>query len=137
MPGVSPGNTVYLPGFNEGTLFYTGDCHARQGQGKPCGVALEVTSRVTLTFEVVKGGGIQWPLIEAREGVMSRSTRPMGGRCPHAHAELAGWLESYYGFSRPDAYQPHTQASGLYVGNMVDTTCSLVASVEKRYLGRS
>ena len=28
-----------------------------------------------------------------------------------------------------------TQAGGLYVGNMVDTTYSLVASIEKAYLG--
>jgi hypothetical protein len=31
----------------------------------------------------------------------------------------------------PNAYQLLTQAGGLYVGNMVDTTYSLVASVDK------
>ncbi|MBX6765520.1 MAG: acetamidase/formamidase family protein [Rubrobacteraceae bacterium] len=138
VPDVRPGNTVYLPVFNEGALFYTGDCHARQGQGELCGVALEVTSRVTLSFEVIKGGGIEWPRIESEERIMTvGSARPMEDAARIAYAELVGWLESDYGFSRPDAYQLLTQAGGLYVGNMVDTTYSLVASVEKRYLGRS
>jgi hypothetical protein len=43
---------------------------------------------------------------------------------------LIGWLEEEHGFSRLDAYQFLTQAGGLYVGNMVDTTYSLVASVD-------
>jgi amidase len=29
-----------------------------------------------------------------------------------------------------------TQAGGLYVGNMVDTTYSLVAAIEKKHLSR-
>jgi amidase len=36
-----------------------------------------------------------------------------------------------------DAYQLLTQAGGLYVGNMVDTTYSLVASIDKQYVVRS
>ena len=34
VPDVKPGNTVYLPVWNSGALVYTGDCHARQGQGE-------------------------------------------------------------------------------------------------------
>ena len=51
VPDVKPGNTIYLPVWNEGALFYTGDCHARQGQGERCGVALEITSKVTVVLE--------------------------------------------------------------------------------------
>src|ERR671919_305542 len=64
VPDVKPGNTVYLPVWNEGALFYTGDTHANQGQGELCGVALEITSRVTVTFELDKGRAIEWPRIE-------------------------------------------------------------------------
>jgi amidase len=45
-------------------------------------------------------------------------------------------VEEEYGYDRWDAYQLLTQAGGLYVGNMVDTTYSLVASVAKEHLGR-
>ena len=64
------------------------------------------------------------------------SARPMEDAARIAYAELIGWLAEEHGFSRPDAYQLLTQAGGLYVGNMVDTTYSLVASVEKKYLTR-
>jgi amidase len=137
VPDVRPGNTVYLPVWNEGALFYTGDCHARQGQGELCGVALEITSRVTVAFEVIKGGGIEWPRIESEDRLMTvGSARPMEDAARIAYAELIGWLEDEHEFSRLDAYQLLTQAGGLYVGNMVDTTYSLVASIDKRYLVR-
>jgi amidase len=137
VPDVKPGNTVYLPVFNEGALFYTGDCHARQGQGELCGVALEITSEVTVSFEVIKGGGIEWPRIESEDALMCvGSARPMEDAARIAYTELIGWLADEHGVSRPDAYQFLTQAGGLYVGNMVDTTYSLVASIEKQYLTR-
>jgi acetamidase/formamidase len=137
VPDVCPGNTVHLPVWNEGALFYTGDTHARQGQGELCGVALEITSRVTLVFDVIKGKSIQWPRIESADRLMTvGSARPMEDAARIAYAELAGWLASDYGWSLPNAYQLLTQAGGLYVGNMVDTTYSLVASVEKSVAAR-
>ncbi len=135
VPDVRPGNTVYLPVWNEGALFYTGDCHARQGQGELCGVALEITSKVTVVFDVIKGKALEWPRIESEEAIMVvGSARPMEDAARIANTELILWLEEEYGFDRLDAYQLLTQAGGLYVGNMVDTTYSLVASIEKRYL---
>jgi acetamidase/formamidase len=135
VPDVRPGNIVYLPVWNRGALVYTGDCHARQGQGELCGVALEITARVTVTFTVIKDQQIAWPRIESAEALMVvGSARPMEDAARIANAELVLWLEHAYGYTRWDAYQLLTQVGGLYVGNMVDTTYSLVASVPKRYL---
>ena len=137
VPDVKPGNTVYLPVWNSGALVYTGDCHARQGQGELCGVALEITSKVTVVFEVIKDKAIEWPRIESDEAIMVvGSARPMEDAARIANTELILWLEHEYGYDRWDAYQLLTQAGGLYVGNMVDTTYSLVASIEKKYLSR-
>jgi amidase len=137
VPDVKPGNTVYLPVWNSGALIYTGDCHARQGQGELCGVAMEITSRVTVVFEVIKDRTIEWPRIESDEAIMVvGSARPMEDAARIANTELILWLEQEYGYDRWDAYQLLTQAGGLYVGNMVDTTYSLVASVAKRHLRR-
>lgn len=55
------------------------------------------------------------------------SARPMEGAAGIACSELVGWLASDYGF---DTYQ----VGGLYVGNMADTTYSLVARCPKRHL---
>ena len=137
VPDVKPGNTVYLPVWNSGALVYTGDCHARQGQGELCGVAMEITSRVTVVFEVIKDKAIEWPRIESDEAIMVvGSARPMEDAARIANTELILWLEQEYGYDRWDAYQLLTQAGGLYVGNMVDTTYSLVASVDKKHLQR-
>ena len=137
VPDVCPGNTVYLPVWNAGALFYTGDTHARQGQGELCGVALEITSRATFVFDVIKNRAISWPRIESPERIMTvGSARPMEDGARIAYGELVSWLETDYGWPRLDAYQLLTQAGQLYVGNMVDTAYSLVASIEKRYLTR-
>jgi amidase len=137
VPDVKPGNTVYLPVWNFGALFYTGDCHARQGQGELCGVAMEITSKVTVVFEVIKDRAIEWPRIESDEAIMIvGSARPMEDAARIANTELILWLEHEHGYDRWDAYQLLTQAGGLYVGNMVDTTYSLVASVAKEHLVR-
>jgi amidase len=135
VPDVKPGNTIYLPVWNDGALFYTGDTHAAQGQGELCGVALEITSKVTVSFDVIKGKTIEWPRIESPEKLMVvGSARPMEDAARIANTELVLWLEEEHGYDRWDAYQLLTQAGGLYVGNMVDTVYSLVASIDKEYL---
>ena len=37
----APGAVIYLPVNADGALLYVGDCHAVQGDGELCGVALE------------------------------------------------------------------------------------------------
>ena len=133
VPDVKPGNTVYLPVRVPGALFFTGDCHAGQGEGELCGVALEITAKVTLRFELIKGKAIAWPRIESPDELMVvGSARPMEDAARIAYTELVGWLEEI-GWDRWEAYEALTQIGRLYVGNMVDTYYSLVAKIEKRY----
>lgn len=136
VPTVTIGNTIYLPVHHPGALFYTGDAHAAQGQGELCGVALEIAARGVFRFEVIKHQAIAWPRIESPEAIMVvGSARPMEDAARIAYADLIDWMVADYGFEQLDAYQLLSQAGGLTVGNMVDTTYSLVASCPKRYLG--
>lgn len=133
VPDLKPGNTVYLPVRVPGALFFTGDCHAGQGDGELCGVALEITAKVTLTFDLIKRKPIAWPRIESPDELMTvGSARPMEDAARIAYAELVGWLTEL-GWDRWEAYEALTQAGRLHVGNMVDTYYSLVAKIEKRY----
>lgn len=130
-----PGNTVYLPVRAEGALFFTGDGHGNQGDGELCGVALEITTRTVLTFDLIKGQAIQWPRIESPQKLMTvGSARPMEDAARIAYTELVEWIAGDFPFDRWEAYQLLTQAGTMYVGNMVDTYYSLVAGVEKSYL---
>ena len=135
VPDVTIGNTILLPVNVPGGLFFTGDCHANQGEGELCGVALEIAAKGTFRFDVQKGRTIAWPRIENDEKIMVvGSARPMEDAARIAYSQLVEWLVSDYGFDQLDAYQLLTQAGELYVGNMVDPNYSLVASVKKSYL---
>jgi hypothetical protein len=52
-----------------------------------------------------------------------------------AYGELIKWLVEM-GWDKFEAYQALTQIGKLYVGNMVDTTYSLVAKIGKEYAQR-
>lgn len=135
VPDVAIGNTLYFPVHHPGALFFVGDAHAAQGQGELCGVALEIHAKGTFEFNVIKDQAISWPRIESEEAIMAvGSARPMEDAARIAYYELITWLATDYGFDRLDAYQLLSQAGGLSVGNMVDTTYSLVARCPKRYL---
>lgn len=133
VPDTKPGNTVYLPVRVPGAYFFTGDCHAGQGDGELCGVALEITAKVTLKFELIKGKAIKWPRIESpTELMVVGSARPMEDAARIAYAELIDWMVEL-GWDQWEAYQALTQIGKLHVGNMVDTYYSLVAKIDKKY----
>ncbi len=134
VPDTKPGNIVYLPVSVPGAYFFTGDCHAGQGEGELCGTALEMTAKVTLRFELIKGKKLLWPRIESPDEYMTvGSARPMEDAARIAYGELIGWM-SEMGWDPMEAYQALTQIGSLYVGNMVDTTYSLVAKIAKQYV---
>jgi acetamidase/formamidase len=133
VPDAKPGNIVYLPVRVPGAYFFTGDCHAGQGDGELCGVALEITAKITVKFDLIKQKPIAWPRIESPEALMTvGSARPMEDAARIAYAELVGWLEEL-GWDRWEAYEALTQIGQLHVGNMVDTYYSLVAKIDKQY----
>lgn len=137
VPDVKPDNIIHLPVYNEGALFYTGDCHGNQGEGELCGVALEIPCKATLRFDLIKSKNIAWPRIESPKEIMVvGSARPMEDAARIAYTELVIWLAEDYGFDHWSAYELLTQVGRLYVGNMVDTNYSLVAKISKKYLSK-
>jgi acetamidase/formamidase len=134
VPDTKPGNILYLPVRVPGAYFFTGDCHAGQGDGELCGVALEITAKATLKFDLIKQKHLAWPRIESPDAYMAvGSARPMEDAARIAYAELVTWMVEM-GWDRWEAYQALTQIGGLSVGNMVDTTYSLVARIAKQYV---
>ena len=141
-PDVKPGNIVYLPVSVDGAYFFTGDCHANQGEGELCGTALEISARVKLKFEIIKNKKINWPRIESpdtaegcAEYMAVGSARPMEDAARIAYTELIEWMTEL-GWDRLDAYQALTQAGKLCCANMVDTNYSMVAKVSKAFADR-
>jgi formamidase len=52
---IGPGTTVLLPVYTEGALVSTGDVHYAQGDCEACGTAIEMRSRVHMSFGIRKG----------------------------------------------------------------------------------
>ena len=132
---VCPGNKVYLPVNVQGALFHIGDGHATQGDGEVSGVATEIATRGTLSFEVIKSKVIGTPRIESEEYIMAvGSARPMEDAARIAFYELILWLEQDFGIDRLIAYQLCSQVAKVRLANMVDIQYSVVAKFPKKYL---
>ena len=135
LPDVRPGNTIYLPVRVPGARLFLGDCHATQGDGELCGVAIEFPTETIITIDLVKGWTIQWPRIENKDFIMSvGSGRPMEEAAKIAFADLLFWMKEGFGFDRYDAYFVLTQIARVRLGNMVDPNYTLAASIGKQYL---
>ncbi|MGE4483565.1 MAG: acetamidase/formamidase family protein [Oscillospiraceae bacterium] len=133
VPAVKPGNTVYLPVDVEGAYFFTGDCHARQGDGELCGTAVEISAKVRLSFDIVKKMNTQWPRIESATHYMAvGSARPLEDAARIAWCELISWMTEL-GWEKEHAYQMLSQVGEMTLGNMVDPNYSMVAKIEKKY----
>ena len=52
LPDVGPGAIVYFPVHHEDAYLYLGDCHATQGDGELCGVAVEMASTTTIQVDL-------------------------------------------------------------------------------------
>ena len=132
---VCPGNKVFLPVNVPGALFHIGDGHAAQGDGEVCGVAAEIPTRGTFTFDLIKANPIGTPRIESDEFIMAvGSARPMEDAARIAFYELILWLEQDFGIDRMPGYQLCSQVARVRLANMVDILYSVVAKFPKKFL---
>jgi amidase len=136
LPDVAPGAIVYFPVHHKDAYLYLGDCHATQGDGELCGVAVEMASTTTVQVDLIKNWHITWPRLENERFIMTiGSTRPMEDAARIAYRELIHWLVADFGWDKYEAYFFLTQAGRVRLGNMVDPKYTLGASILKRYLG--
>ena len=121
---------------NKGGLLYLGDCHATQGDGELCGVALEHPTVTTVQIDLIKGWTIHTPRLETKDFIMSiGSTRPMEDATRMAYRDLIRWMAADFGFDEIEAYMLLTQCGRVRLGNMVDPKYTMGASILKSYLG--
>lgn len=135
LPDVGVGAVIYLPVNTKGGLLYLGDCHACQGDGELCGVALEHPTVTTVQVDLIKNWSFKWPRLETEKFIMTiGSARPMEDASRIAYRELIRWMAADYGFDETEAYMLLTQCGRVRLGNMVDPKYTLGASILKTYL---
>lgn len=135
LPDVAPGAVVYFPVNTAGGFVYLGDCHAAQGDGELCGVAIEHPTVTTIHIDLIKNWSFKWPRLENESVIMTiGSSRPLEDATRIAYRELTRWMARDYGFDELDAYMLLTQAGRVRLGNMVDPKYTVGASILKKYL---
>ncbi|GLI03654.1 acetamidase/formamidase family protein [Phytohabitans aurantiacus] len=135
-PELRAGATLYLGVNVHGAMLCLGDGHARQGQGEVSGVAVEVAMNTTIAVEVIKGVVTPWPRIESDDALMSVGcARPLEDAFRISQHDLVTWTASLTGLDMLDAYQLVAQAGTAPVGNVCDPNYTMLARLDKQYLG--
>lgn len=105
------GATLYLPVWNEGALFSTGDVHAVQGDGEVCINGIEAPANVTLRFVLRKDFSLTAPMIHSPgrraagpEWIMVESDSDPLVAARAATNRMIDFLIARWGFSPEHAY---------------------------------
>ena len=132
------GTSVYLPVFQEGAQFFTGDPHAVQGNGEVSGTALEHSHTATLQLIVHKNGGLAGPRAETPTHYIL-----MGIDVDHDTAmqlalrDALDFLQAEKGLSPADAMSFASLAVDLNIAESVDFTQLVMARIPKLFFKKS
>jgi acetamidase/formamidase len=128
-------STLYLPVFNDGALFYTGDGHACQGDGEVDGTAIEISLAPTLQLIVHKGAGraMNWPRAEDAANHYSMGMGPnLDEALQHAIRETVEFLQSRAALSAAEAYALCSLAVDFRIGEAVNNVQMVYGVIPKR-----
>jgi acetamidase/formamidase len=130
-----PGASLYLPVFNTGAQFYTGDPHAVQADGEINGTAIEASLTATLQFIVHKGEGksMRWPRAEDAAHYYSMGMDlNLDIAMRHASQETVNFLQDQFGLSADDAYALASIAVDFRVAEAVDSVQLIYGMIPKK-----
>jgi acetamidase/formamidase len=127
------GATLYLPVFNRGAQFFTGDGHAVQGDGEVDGGAIEISLTATLQFFVHKNKSVKLPRVEtATDYLTTGLSVDLNEATVMAVEEAVNFLQSEKGLSAADAYALSSLGVDLGIGEAVDVVNLVYAKIPKK-----
>ncbi len=126
------GSSLFLPIFNKGGQFFTGDGHAVQGDGEVDGGAIEISLQPTLQFIVHKDKTIKQPRVEtATDYLTTGLSQDLNEATRIALEEAIDFLATEKGLSAADAYALSSLAVDLGIGEAVDIVNLVYAKIPK------
>jgi len=126
------GSSLFLPVFNKGGQFFTGDGHAVQGDGEVDGGAIEISLKPTLQFIVHKGKRTKQPRVETATDYLTTGLDvDLNVAARIALQEAVEFLEQEKGLSAADAYALSSLAVDLGIGEAVDIVNLVYAKIPK------
>jgi acetamidase/formamidase len=130
---LTAGATLYLPVFNEGALFVTGDSHGGQGDGEVDGNAMEASMAPTLQFIVHPGMGkaMTYPRAEDAQNFYILGMDPdLDLALKKAVKETVIFLQGR-GLSASDAYSLASVGVDFAVSEAVDRNLVIYGKIPK------
>ena len=132
------GSSLFLPVFNKGGQFFTGDGHAVQGDGEVDGGAIEISLKPTLQFILHKGKKIKLPRVEtATDYLTTGLSTDLNEATRMALQEAVDFLQEERGLSAADAYALCSLAVDLGIGEAVDIVNLVYAKIPKHIFKRN
>jgi acetamidase/formamidase len=126
------GSSLFLPVFNTGGQFFTGDGHAVQGDGEVDGGAIEISLKPTLQFILHKGKTIKQPRVESATDYLTTGLDvDLNVATRIALQEAVDFLQEEKGMSAADAYAVSSLAVDLGIGEAVDIVNLVYAKIPK------
>jgi acetamidase/formamidase len=127
------GSSLYLPVFNKGAQFFTGDGHAVQGDGEVDGGAIEISLAPKLQFFLHKGKSIKLPRVEtATDYLLTGLSVDLNEAARIALQETVDFLQSDKGLTAAEAYALSSLAVDLGIGEAVDIVNLVYAKIPKK-----
>jgi acetamidase/formamidase len=135
---LTAGSTIYLPVWNEGALFSTGDGHAAQGDGEVNGTAIETALQGTFEFRVRKD--LRWRLPRAQTAthlIAFGLDADLDDAARQALREMIDWIMALTGIPKDEAYSLCSFAADLHVTQTVNNVKGVHAMIDRSILRRA
>src|SRR5258708_6306025 len=130
---LSAGSTLYLPVFQKGALFYTGDCHAAQGDGEIAGDAIGTANPCILQFILHKGVTLKGPRAETPTHFIAFGLdQDLNNAMRNAMIETTEFLKEKKGYNFMQSYTLMSAAIDYHVTQFVDKTLGVHAMIPKK-----
>jgi acetamidase/formamidase len=130
---LTTGSTLYLPVFQKGALFYTGDCHAAQGDGEIAGDAIGTANTCTYQFILHKGKTLKGPRAENAGNYIFYGLDPdLDKAMRFALIESLDFLKEKEGMDFLPAYSLASAAIDFHVTQTVDKTLGIHGMISKK-----
>jgi len=132
---VGGGTKLYLPVFVEGALFAAGDLHAVQADGEVCVSAVEVSGEILLSFNILEGKSVSWPVLEMQNSYSFLTCGDSLDEASTLAVEAAvEALMREYDWSFEKAYMFASLAVNLKVNQVVDPKKGIRAVIPKKFI---
>jgi acetamidase/formamidase len=126
------GSSLFLPVFNKGAQFFTGDGHAVQGDGEVDGGAIEISLKPTLQLIVHKGKSLKLPRVETATDYLTTGLDvDLNVAARIALQEAVDFLQAEKHMTAADAYALASLAVDLGIGEAVDVVNLVYARIPK------